>query len=88
VTRARCRTVPAVRRHALRRRALLNAGEGGPSIGPTELSPASHLCVSRAEVSAAGGRVGIRAAGARSVEGMEPRDGGAGREVAARRGTK
>jgi hypothetical protein len=55
---------------------------------PDRASPASIPCVSRAEVSAAGGRVGIRAAGARSVEGIEPGDGGAGREVAARRGTK
>jgi hypothetical protein len=54
------------------RRGTLFAGEGGPSIGPTELAPASPLRVSRAGVSPAGRRVAFRAAGARSVERIEP----------------
>jgi hypothetical protein len=85
-TSARVSLRPCVSAPSVCRRVALIAGEGGPSIGPTELAPASPLRVSRTEPSPAGRRVAFRAAGARSVEGIGPGDEGAGRDPTAPRG--
>jgi hypothetical protein len=67
----------------------LIAWQREPSRGECCLVPSKQPPVFRAPAtSPAGGRVAFRAAGARSVERMVPRGGGAGREVSARRGTK